>query len=46
MYLDALFADCKLVEVEDGGLDDVDRRQDGHADVDGVAPLWVQNQQL
>lgn len=45
-YLDALFANGKLVKAEDGRLDDVDRRQDGHTDVDGVTPLGVQNQNL
>lgn len=38
-YLDALFANGELVEAENGRLDDVDRWQDGHADVDGVTPL-------
>ncbi len=46
LYLNPFLGDGKLVEVEDGGLDDVDRRQDGHTDVDGVAPFRVQNQNL
>lgn len=46
LYLDALLADGELVEVEDGSLDDVDRRQDGHTDVDGITPLRVQNKNL
>lgn len=38
-YLDALFVESVLVEVEDGRLDGAGRRQHGQADVDGVAPL-------
>lgn len=38
-YLDALFANGELVEAENCRLDDVDRWQDGHTDVDGVTPL-------
>lgn len=45
-HLDPLLADGELIEAEDGALDDVDGRQDGQTDVDGVTPLWIQNQNL
>ena len=45
-HLDALLVQGVLVEVEDGGLDGAGRRQHGQADVDGVAALGVQNDDL
>ena len=45
-YLYALLADGKLIKVEDGGLDDVNRGEHLHPDVQGVAPFGVQDQDL
>lgn len=45
-YLDAFLVESVLVEVEDGRLDGAGGRQHGQADVDGVAPLGIQNDDL
>lgn len=45
-YLDALLVERVLVKVEDGRLDGAGRGQHGQADVDGVAPLGIQNDDL
>lgn len=45
-YLDALLVECVLVKVEDGRLDGAGRGEHGQANVDGVAPLGIQNNNL
>lgn len=45
-YLDALLVESVLIKVEDGRLDGAGRRQHGQANVDGVAPLGIQNDDL
>lgn len=42
-HLYAFFADCIFVKVQDGRLDDVHSGEDGKANVNGIAPLGVQN---
>lgn len=45
-HLDALLVESVLVKVEDGRLDGAGRGQHGQADVDGVAPLGIQHDDL
>lgn len=45
-HLDALLVERILIEVEDGRLDGARRRQNRQADVDGVTPLGIQNDDL
>lgn len=45
-YLNPLLTDGKLIKVEDCILNDVDGRQDGQTNVDGITSLGVQNQNL
>lgn len=45
-HLYALLVERVLVEVEDGRLDSARRRQHRQADVDGVTPLGIQNDDL
>lgn len=45
-YLYALLVERILVKVEDGRLDGARGRKHGQANVDGVAPLGIQNDDL
>lgn len=46
LHLDALFVECILIKVQYGGFDGARRRKNRQADVDGVAALGIQNNNL